>query len=106
MRIKRLGFDNGKEHEDGKFKIFYYKNEIKAERTVLGTSHQNGVVEHMNRRLTGKARKCVYMHAYLNSSKQMQSVQQLTHLIGDHWYYWSTEYQTRSGVAKREKFLL
>ena len=37
MRVKKLQFDNGGEHEDSKFKKFYYENEIKLKKTVLET---------------------------------------------------------------------
>ena len=37
MRIKKLQFDNGGEHEDSKFKKFCYENEIKLKKIVSQT---------------------------------------------------------------------
>ena len=52
LKIKRLRIDNGGEYEDTRLKKLCYENEIRMERTMLGTLQHNGVAERMNRTLT------------------------------------------------------
>ena len=56
LKVKKLRSDNGGEYEDGGFKKFCYKNDIRLEKTLPGTPQQNGVAERMNRTLTERAR--------------------------------------------------
>ena len=60
MRIKKLWSDNGWEYKDFEFKKFYYENGIKLEKTMLRTSHYNGIPKKMNRTLIEKLEAYVY----------------------------------------------
>ena len=60
MRIKKLWSDNGWEYKDFEFKKFYYENGTKLEKTMLGTSHYNGIPKKMNRTLIEKLEAYVY----------------------------------------------
>ena len=56
LKLKCLRFDKGGEYIDGGFKEYCAANEIKIEKTILGTPQQNGVVECMNRTINEHTR--------------------------------------------------
>ena len=56
LKIKKLRTDNGGEYEDTRLKKLCYENEIRMERTVLGTPQHNGVAARMNRTLIERTR--------------------------------------------------
>ena len=56
MKVKYLRSDNGGEYIDRGFSEYYAAQEIRMEKTILGTPQQNGVAKHMNRTLNERAR--------------------------------------------------
>ena len=49
LKVKCLRLDNRGEYIDGGFSEYCTAQGIKMEKTILGTPHQNGVAERMNR---------------------------------------------------------
>ena len=64
LKVKCLRSDNGGEYIDGGFSEYCATHGIRMEKTIPGTSQQNGVVERMNRTLNKRARS-MRLHAGL-----------------------------------------
>ena len=62
LKVKCLRSDNGREYIDGGFSEYCAAQGIRMEKTILGTSHQNGVTERMNITLNERARS-MRLHA-------------------------------------------
>ena len=56
LKVKCLRSDNGGEYIDGGFSEYCATHGIKMEKTISGTSQQNGVAERMNRTFNERAR--------------------------------------------------
>ena len=65
--LKCLRSDNGGEYTSNEFKSYCSEKGIRHEKTVLGTSQQNGVAERMNRTIVKKIR-CMLRMANLPKS--------------------------------------
>ena len=79
LEIKRHRTDNGGEYVD-RFKKFFYEHKIRRERTMLGTPQHNGVVEHMNQKLTERA-KSLHVQSSLPNVFWVETINMSTYLI-------------------------
>ena len=64
LKVKFLRLDNGGEYIDGRFSEYCAAQGIRIEKTIPGTSQQNGVAERMNKTLNKRARS-MRLHAGL-----------------------------------------
>ena len=64
LKVKFLRSDNGGEYIDGRFSEHCAAQGIRIEKTIPGTSQQNGVAERMNKTLNKRARS-MRLHAGL-----------------------------------------
>ena len=80
MKVKCLRSENGGEYCSNAFKEYCAENEIRMEKTILGTPQQNGVVERMNRTLNERARS-MRIHAGLPETFWVDAVNTAAYLI-------------------------
>ena len=80
LTVKCLRSDNGGEYIDGRFSEYCAAQGIRIEKTIPGTSQQNGVTERMNRTLNERART-MRLHAGLSKTFWADAVSTTTYLL-------------------------
>ncbi|RVW48803.1 Retrovirus-related Pol polyprotein from transposon TNT 1-94 [Vitis vinifera] len=102
LKVKCLRSDNGGEYIDGRFSEYCAAQGISMEKTIPGTSQQNGVAERMNRTLNERARS-MRLHAGLPKIFWADAVSTAAYLITeDHQFPWSSDF-LRSKLDAKSK---